>query len=356
MKIRASIPWFASMAFALSACGTPTSPAPAPGPEGTGHGLPAVVFPSPTSSPEPVPTATPYPEAPFLDIPNVILETEWGGSSVDWSPDGRTLAAGSQAVVALWQMPGGGFIRNLWGFDGYVWALAFSPDGKLLAAAGMDNPISVFYTYSWTKMAALEGHTNYATQLAWSGDSARLASMAYDDTIRLWDVASGECLLVITPEARPLGMALSPDGSLLALGLLDGTVSLLDASNGGTLRALQGHADRVNGVSFSPDGSLLASRSLDDMLTLWDTETWQPIHSLEFVPGPALALDWSPDGRFLAGATLSHTGVLEAASGRWLFKIRDSSVHGVAWSPDGLSLAGGDNTGARVWEVGPFLP
>ena len=241
--------------------------------------------------------------------------------AVAFSPDGRLLASGLQdARTELWDSITGQHQRTLTSHTGPIHAVAFSPAGRLLASANEDKTVRLWDPVTGRHERTLTGHTRGVGGVAFSPDGRLLASASGDKTVRLWDPVTGRHQRTLTGHVGPVNaVAFSPDGRLLASASGDKTMRLWDPAtdqDGRTLMGpLVGHTGWVRSVAFSPDGRLLASASEDKTVRLWDMATGQ-------------------DGRTLMGPFMGHTG--------W--------VRSVAFSPDGRLLASaGDDGTVRLW-------
>ena len=156
------------------------------------------------------------------------------------------------------------------------------------------------------KKAKIYAHVDYVRALAFSPNGNLLASGSVDKTAKLWDMSTSKCVRTLKGHASWVrGVALIPNGKLLASGSRDETIKLWDMSTGKCVRTLKGHTDDVNAVAFSPDGKLLASGGglFDGTVKLWDVLTGTCVRTLKGAAGAALAVAFSPDGKLLASGS-----------------------------------------------------
>jgi WD40 repeat protein len=168
-----------------------------------------------------------------------------------FSPDGRLLAAaGSDGSVAVHDPERRGRLFALNGFHGTVTDVVFSPDGKLLAAAGGDDPtVRIWELATRRELHALRGHKHALTGLAFSHDGRRLASVGYEGIVKLWDVESGQAALSLIGVAlhRPdafcftARVLFSHDGTRIVANEWDGGICVWDIAAHGDTQTLLGN-------------------------------------------------------------------------------------------------------------------
>jgi WD40 repeat protein len=240
------------------------------------------------------------------------------GASVDveFSPDGRLLMASDfvghvrtwatdtwRQVPPLITVPGNSFVVFL----------AFSPDGRVVAA-GQENPPSValFDVATHRRLRLIDIPRDLGSQpsllrgLAFSPDGSQLVTLVrYSDTVRVWDVATGRQIHAVDGfEAAVMAVDIDPDGTRLAVGQVSGAVQIVDLATGRIVGdPFRGPRRRIIHLRFSPDGSLLAGTVEDSTAHLWDVETGLALgprfqFDVETVNRQS-ALEFSPDGHRL---------------------------------------------------------
>jgi small GTP-binding protein len=278
-------------------------------------------------------------------------------NSVAFSPDGKTLASGSDDnTIKIWDVNNGKLIRSLEGHSSSVWSVAFSPDGKTLASASNDNTIKIWDVNNGKLIRSLEGHSNSVRSVAFSPAGKCLASGSSDNTIKIWDVNNGKLIRSFEGHSNSVwSVAFSPDGKTLASDSDDNTIKIWDVNNGKLIRSLEGHNSLVWSVAFSPDGKTLASASSDSSIKIWDVNNGKLIRSLEGHNSLVWSVAFSPDGKTLASASSDNAiKIWDVNNGKLIRSLEghNSLVRSIAFSPAGKTLASGSGDNAiKIWDV-----
>jgi WD40 repeat protein len=282
-----------------------------------------------------------------------------GVSEVTFSPDKihfATEAADEKGIIWSFDSDNG---KVLDGLTGTKAALAFSPDGKLLATEGGpgtelgalpegDYPATVWDVATGKMKFRLGGHLDYIASVAFSPDGNAIVTSSGDSTARLW-TADGQLVKELRGHTRPLSGALfSPDGKFVVTASADNTVRVWDSLDGKLISVFRGHSQAVNNVAFSADGQFIVSASDDQTARLWpfhpgDGATISTIESWDH-SAAVTSIACSPNGSEMAATTrdgklwLDGVGMQRSVPFTYLVD-RSAKVANARFSPDGQSIA-----------------
>lgn len=272
--------------------------------------------------------------------------------SVNFSPNGKTIAsAGVDQTIKFWSLDGT-LLKTVKGHNGKIYSVSFSPTGRLLASASDDNTIKLWSLES-SQVKTLS-HSKPVYSISFSPDGQLLASVSDDNTIKLWNIEKGNLLITLKGHQKSvLSVIFSPDGKTIASASLDNTVKLWSL-DGRELKTLKGHSDAVLSVSFSYDGKTIASGSLDKTIKLWSRDG-KLSRTLQRYSSGVYSVKFSPDGKTLASASGDSTielSRIDNGSVLTILKGHSNGVQSVSFSPDGKTLASasGDNT-IKLWKT-----
>jgi WD40 repeat protein len=148
-------------------------------------------------------------------------------------------------------------------------AAAFSPDGRLIGAAGTDGVAKLFDARTGALVQPLRGHTEAVTGIAFSADGRFVVTSSLDHDARIWDVATGRQTEVLSGNSGPvLGASFSPDGRWVVTAG-PASAGVWDVSNGDPIAFLRGHTSQLTAASFSPDGTRILTASLDGTVRIY---------------------------------------------------------------------------------------
>ncbi|HNQ22548.1 MAG TPA: protein kinase [Phycisphaerae bacterium] len=221
--------------------------------------------------------------------------------AVAYAPDGRLVAAGGDdAVVKLWDSTALGCVATLTEHAAAVQGLDFSPDGQYLASAGLDGTVIIWDLATHAPARTLRGHADTYYSIRYSRDGTQLVCGTGDGAIYVLDAARGEPVRTLRGHEATVGcLCFSPDGLLLGSASADCTIRLWRDLTGPSVATLLGHGSNVSSLAFSPDGSRLASGSADKAIKVWNLVTFECTDTINAANGTIRFLRFSPDGQSL---------------------------------------------------------
>jgi serine/threonine protein kinase len=286
--------------------------------------------------------------------------------AVAFSRDGRRALSGSKdATVRLWDVETGAQQACLEGHEAEVVSVAFSADGRRALSGSIDKTVRLWDLESGREVRSFRGHTDNVVSVAFSGDGAQTLSASRDGTIRICDLESGGEARRILSLMEIVGLAFSSDG-LTALGTCirsptrllpvpKNTVRLWALESGRELRRFEGHADLIWSVALSPDGRRALSGSEDHSVRLWEVDNGREICRLQGHTGWAWTVAFSPDGRqALSGGDDKTLRLWNLEKGMEIGRLEGHTdwVSCVAFAPDGrTALSGSNDQTLRLWRL-----
>ena len=257
--------------------------------------------------------------------------------TLDFSGDGAYLASHSgDREVKIWDVRNGQLLQTFSTSDVVRNDIAFSPVGTLFAYA------EEIWDVRSLQVVQTPGQDFGA--VAFSPDGLLLAIAPAGQPIVLWDVASGQVVRTFDDPAENLfrSLVFSPDGTLLAAGSNNNIIRLWDVAGGGLTHTIQHDTgkdirEHILDLAFSPDGRVFVSGGTDGIARLWDVQSWQVIHELNTGDAPT-GLAFSPDGAILASSG-PRLQLWDVRNGKLLRTLPHSDLITVAFSPDGTLLA-----------------
>lgn len=365
------------------------TPTPTSGPR-VRRGTPIPSTPTPVSPQTPTATPTPTGVATTIGVrptPTFIMPaigeealrvfdiSRVGGPAnhVAYSPNGLLIAtAGIDGATRVWNAQNGRLLQTLSGHNDGVNFVTFSRDGELLASAGNDATVRLWDAES-EEIAALLMPSDRVTSAAFNPDATLLLATTLDGDVWLWDVQTGEVLVEFEPLQAPVYTAIfSPDGTLIAAGDGAGVVHIWYADDGELLdsfpvNAGPGGGDPILNIAISSQNSGFVAGGVVGInrasVQVWDIETGDPITELGgYGEWGGLGVI-SPDDRYVLSAGIAEPGIMPTSEGSaylWDTNTGDLAVAFVgyanpvvsgAFSSNGNSLMTSDGSTVYIWPM-----
>ena len=294
-------------------------------------------------------------------------------TSVGASGDDRTvLSTAADGTLRVWDATTGAALRSVKAHEGVVHGMSVMSDGARVVTVGDDLIFRIWDLASGNELKAIDSHLNaILTCTALSKDSSLMALGTEGGQTVVIDLETGrEQHRWTSPRHTPGGLAFSPDGRTLLVGMVGpnrdaSPIRVYNLETGELVRELRGHNSPVWGVAFLPDGRRAISGSGDRTLRLWDVTSGEELKRFEGHPGALLSVAVSRDGRYALAGTGHHWagGWSEAeVYGAHVWDLEEglpvgrletpAPVRSVAFSRDGRRvLAGGEDRSVRWWSL-----
>lgn len=290
----------------------------------------------------------------------VILSPRFEGTLARFSPDGKTILTGGTEVT-LWDAATGAMHHHLSSGLSGAWQVSFVSDGRTVLGGKDDGSVWLWDTASGETVRTFEGMMPVHS-MALSPDGTQIALTSYVGGGWVLDRHTGSTLVTLNGSSGGVhAVAFSPDGRYLVGGSAnfenagDGIVRLWRADSGEEIRQFVGHIGYTHAVAFSPDGKLLVTASADNTARLWEVESGRQVRLLSGHTDEVLSAVFSPDGTMILTGSADNTVRLwEVESGRTLrvYSGHTNRTNSAVFSPDGrYVLTAGDDGTARLWET-----
>ncbi len=329
------------------------------------------------------------------DCPVYLRDWEWGRlkhlctqeirtfdarqpvDTVAFAPDGKRFATGGWGgAVQIWETETGKELAAIKSGGQNVFSLAFSPDGRHVAAGTNDRPnyLKIFDAQSGALAKALAGHRDAVLSVVYSRGGKSLLTSSYDNSARLWNVASGESQVFEGHEWWVWSATFSPDEKRIVTACQDGSAIVWDVATRKPGPPFLGHVGPVYSAVFSPDGKHVASAGYDKRILLWDPDKVLPFdfdalaegrkrapvacEALEGHTAGVRAVGFSHNGKLLvSGGNDNTVRVWDVATRRLLKTLRGHAgrVQACAFAPgNAWVLSGSHDRLAKIWSIAGY--
>ena len=275
-----------------------------------------------------------------------------------FSPDGQSLASSGYHEIILWNAEKHQIIRRIQNLPTAIQNIDWSPDGKWIAAAsgtaGQGGEVILIDAIGQAPEKILASLPDLALDVRFSPDGTRLAASGTDNAIRVFEIPGGKELLVIQQHADwVVGLAWSPDGTLIASASRDRTARIFKAATGELETTFVDHNAPVLAVAFAADGKSVFSSGRDKKIYRWNEKDGKKISEFGNADEETLRLIINTNQLISAGAsgTIRIYNIDTKSVAQTLTGHRDW-VYGLSAHPATKRLASGDFNGTvRLWNI-----
>ena len=189
-----------------------------------------------------------------------------------YSPDGNILAtAGATCIITLWKGRDYQPILRIKGHADWIRSLQFSANGKFILSASFDRTIKIWDVQNGNCIMEFKGHSNRVNSAVISDDCAIVASASDDSTIKIWDIETGNCINTLSGHTNSVeSVIIHRNSQTIISGSSDFQIKLWNLFTGENIGCLSGHSSRIRSLALSPNGNILASGSGDSEIKLWN--------------------------------------------------------------------------------------
>ncbi len=285
---------------------------------------------------------------------NTVNLDRFGVTAVAYSSDGKFIATGGSYCKINLVDRDGRPIDEL-KVDSPVDSITFSPDGGMIVASGTLSKKVVLWSLGGTKKVneLVQSENVYSTAFSNSGV---LAVGLKDGIVKLLEPKLKKEILVINAHSAPVKcLAFSLDGKTLFTGSADKSIVAWDTSTGKKIQTFTGHSDELICLRISPDGNQMASSSWDKSIRIWDVKSSQALKIINDPYSVTHSISYSPDGALLAsGGSDSHIKLRNSLSGEEIasLSLQAPGIEAIVYSADDKTIASCGSSGSiNVWNL-----